>query len=280
MSEAVALIGVGAMGRALLTRLRPAERRVQAFDVAAVAVDEARAAGAVAMPSPAAAAAGATFVHVIVSNDEQVLDVTCGGSGVLAAAAPGTVVLLHSTIMPETTKTVAVAGAAKGVHVLDAAVTGVPRRLAAGEATFLVGGPVEVVGIARPHLLGLGSAVYHFGPLGAGNVAKLAKNLYNASERVLLAEILNFAEAGGIDVRQFLEMQVATEGQSAIAEWEKNFTIRSGHAEPRPTTNLMGKDVSLAVSVSGMLGLDAPVTRGVGATARKWMAAWTGAGKS
>lgn len=274
MPDRVALVGVGAMGRALLKRLRAAGKHVQAYDIDPAARDAAAADGAIVARSPAAAAQDATVVHVIVASDEDVLQATMGTDGVLAGASAGAIVLLHSTILPATTKTVADAAAGKGVHVLDAPVGGVPRRLEEGQSTFLLGGPADLVDSVRPHLLSIAKAVHHFGPLGAGNVAKLAKNLLNAGERVLLAEILRMVAAGGLDVRQFLDMQIATEKEPAVAMWSKNFSIVDGHAVPRPTTNLFGKDVRLAVELSRSLALDTPVTEGVGRTAAAWIAEW------
>jgi 3-hydroxyisobutyrate dehydrogenase-like beta-hydroxyacid dehydrogenase len=274
MSETVALIGVGALGKALLKQLHKAGKRVQAYDVEEAARQFAHEQGAVVKASAAAAALGATHIHVLVASDTQAPDATTGQTGALTMAAAGCVLLLHSTILPETTRAVGKTGAEKGVRVIDAPITGVPHRLETGQGMFLVGGAKEDVEDVRSYLLKLGSAVHHFGPLGAGNVAKLAKNLYNASERVLLAEILNLVAAGGLDIRQFLEMQIAAEPRPAVAEWARNFDIAEGHARPRPTTNLFGKDVMLAATLSRGLSLNAPLTEGVQQTAERWLEGW------
>lgn len=280
MSDKVGLIGVGALGLALLKRLRAAGKTVQAYDIAPTARRAAEDAGAVVVESPAAAAKDAAYIHVIVASDEQTLEATTGPQGLLAEARRGALVFLHSTTLPTTTKTVAEAAAAKGVAVLDATITGIPRVFEAGQGIFYVGGPKATVDAARGHLMQLGTAVHHFGPLGAGNVAKLAKNLYNGSERVLLAEMLNLAEAGGLDLRQFLDVLVSIHDKPAVAEWADNFTIENGHAVHRPTTNLFRKDVMLAAELSEIYRLDAPLTAGVARTARQWVASWAKLPKS
>jgi 3-hydroxyisobutyrate dehydrogenase-like beta-hydroxyacid dehydrogenase len=274
MSNPVGLIGVGAMGRALLGRLRAAGRAVQAYDVAEPAQRAARDGGATLVASPAAAARGVALVHVIVVTDEQVIDAMTGRDGVLAGAAPGTLVLLHSTILPMTTERVAAAAAAQKVDVVDAPISAVPRRLEAGHGVFLLGGPQAPVDAARGHLLQLGEAVHHFGPLGAGNVAKLAKNLLSAGERIMLAEVLDLVAAGGLDLRQFLELERTTRAKPQAAEWERNFVIEDGHARHRPATNLFNKDVMLAAKLSQAYGLDAPLMQGAARTAARWVQDW------
>src|SRR5262249_12103122 len=101
MSDQVAVIGIGAMGLVLLKRLRALGTEVRAFDVSPSAMQKARDAGGHAATSPADAARGASHIHVIVTSDEQLIGVTLGPDGVLMTASPGTLVFLHSTVMPE-----------------------------------------------------------------------------------------------------------------------------------------------------------------------------------
>src|SRR5262249_31339851 len=154
------------------------------------AMQAARAAGAITVASPGEAAKGARFVHVFVYDDKDILESTLGDDGVLKAADPGVTVFLHSTVLPETTKRVASEAASRGVHVIDAPITSTPPLVQAGQAVFLVGGDDRAVSDAEPHLAQLGRQVWHFGPLGCGNAAKLIKNLSNAMERVLWVEAL------------------------------------------------------------------------------------------
>jgi 3-hydroxyisobutyrate dehydrogenase/2-hydroxy-3-oxopropionate reductase len=143
MTDTIGLVGVGAMGSALLKRLVLAGRAVQAYDILEDRTAEAAKAGAVAAATPAAAAEGAACTHVFVRTDDEVSDAVLGADGVLQGAVEGALVLLHSTIMPDTTKRVAAAAEARGVTVIDAPVTAVPRFVAAGEAVFLLGGDDE-----------------------------------------------------------------------------------------------------------------------------------------
>ncbi|MCH8916914.1 MAG: NAD(P)-dependent oxidoreductase [Proteobacteria bacterium] len=230
MGDKLALIGVGKMGRALLTRMLAANHQVKAYDIADEPMATARAMGAATATCSAEAARDAAFVHVLVHDDQEVLDATLGPGGVLEGAGAGATVLLHSTILPETTARVAEAAELMGVDVADAPITSVPRRLEAGGGTFLVGGADDVVAKIRPHLESVGKAVYHFGPLGSGNVAKIAKNLTNAVERVMFAEAVEIVQAAGLDAVQFLDMARDVTTGATIEHWDK---VNPGRRRPR-----------------------------------------------
>jgi 3-hydroxyisobutyrate dehydrogenase len=224
----------------------------------------------------AEAAAGARFVHVFVHNDGEVLDACLSDNhGALAGMEPGATLILHSTILPETTFAVAEKANARGVDVLDASVTAVPRRVAAGEATFLVGGADDVVAGAREHLRCLGVAVNHFGPQGSGNVAKIAKNLGNAVERIMWAETIAIVEAAGLDVRRFMEMAKSVSDGPMLDNWERVVNIdEDGHASPGRARGMFSKDIQHAARVAEAYGIDAPVTREAAAAALKQLAVW------
>ncbi len=105
--EKIGFVGTGAMGSALLSRLKLANVVATAFDIAPKAMEAARAEGAQTAPSAKAVAQGSTIIDVVVRTDQEVLECMLGNNGVLEGAAPGSLVLLHSTIRPATTKKVA-----------------------------------------------------------------------------------------------------------------------------------------------------------------------------
>lgn len=274
MSDQVALIGIGAMGLVLLKRLRMLGKEVHAFDVSPAAMQKARDAGALTAHSPAEAARGASHIHVIVPKDEQLVEVTLGPDGVLKEASPGALLLLHSTVMPKTTQGIAEAAAQAKVDVLETTITGVPSRLAAGNAQVLVGGSDALVDRSRDYLQKVIGPVHHFGPLGAANIAKLAAALVSGANRVVLAEALAIVEAGGLDPEQFLNVLREVGAKLPAERWEELFVIRDGHAWHRPSTNLFRKDVGLAAKLAQEFGLDAPVTQGAAQTALRWVKEW------
>ncbi|HET7679810.1 MAG TPA: NAD(P)-dependent oxidoreductase [Xanthobacteraceae bacterium] len=273
MDHQVALIGVGNMGSALLERLVAAGAKVRAFDIKESAMQAARERGAQTVASSADAARGAKIVHVFVHNDQEIFDATLGDKGVLAGAEKGATVILHSTILPATTRRVAEEAARRGVRVVDACVTSTPRYVRAGEAVFLVGGDDAVVAEIRPHLETIGSKVWHFGPLGCGNAAKLVKNLSNVMERVMWMEALTAVKAAGIDPRQYAEMLKSVMRGSAIADWEKIIRIENGEIAPtRPGGGIFRKDVPHALTFVHELGLKLPLAEGTGEASARFVA--------
>jgi 3-hydroxyisobutyrate dehydrogenase-like beta-hydroxyacid dehydrogenase len=204
--ETVGVIGVGAMGSAFVERFRAAGLRTLVYDVSPVAMERAAALGAEPCPSPAAVGKAADVVDVMVRTDRQMLDCTLGEGGVLQGLTAGKVLLLHSTVHPRTTRTVAAAAQSRGIEVADACIGGIPEVVRAGEADILLGAEPALEARIRPHLLRLGKAVYHMGPVGCGNVAKLMKNLVVVPQSLIIGEALRIGEASGIPYQRGLAM--------------------------------------------------------------------------
>ena len=257
--EKIGFVGTGAMGSALLSRLKLAGVTAAAFDIAPKAMEAARAEGAQPASSAKAVAQGATLIDVVVRTDQEVLQCMLGQDGVLEGAAPGSLVLLHSTIRPATTKQVAIAAADKRVNVIDACMTAVPSVVRQGGLTFLVGGQKAFFERAKPHLLNMAKDAVHMGPLGCGNVTKLFKNMVTASEALIVYEALQIAKAGGVSYKAALDLMQKTRSQHILDRWDTRYDISGDELKFNPGTNLYDKDLPLAADVGKTLGADIPV---------------------
>jgi 3-hydroxyisobutyrate dehydrogenase-like beta-hydroxyacid dehydrogenase len=257
--EKIGFVGTGAMGSALLSRLKLANVVATAFDIAPQAMEAARAEGAQTAPSAKAVAQGATIIDVVVRTDQEVLECMLGNNGVLEGAAPGSLVLLHSTIRPATTKRIAETAADRRVNVIDACMTAVPSVVRQGGLTFLVGGQKAFFDRATPHLLRMAKDAVHMGPLGCGNVTKLFKNMVTASEALIVYEALQIAKAGGVSYKAALDLMKKTKSQHVLDRWETRFDISGDELKFNPGTNLYDKDLPLAAEVGKSLGADIPV---------------------
>jgi 3-hydroxyisobutyrate dehydrogenase-like beta-hydroxyacid dehydrogenase len=257
--EKIGFVGTGAMGSALLSRLKLANVRATAFDIAPAAMEAARGEGAETAPSPKAVAQASTIVDVVVRTDQEVLDCTLGKDGVVEGAAPGTLVLLHSTIRPTTTKKIAEGAADKRVNVIDACMTAIPSVVRQGGLTFLVGGQKALFDRAKPHLLNMAKDAVYMGPLGCGNITKLFKNMVTASEALIVYEALQIAKAGGIDYKAALDIMQKTRSANILDRWEMRYDLSGGELKFNAGTNLYDKDLPLAAEVGKSLGADISV---------------------
>jgi 3-hydroxyisobutyrate dehydrogenase-like beta-hydroxyacid dehydrogenase len=199
MRTTVSVIGLGAIGLPVVRHLLGAGFDVVARDVAPDAVDAAMALGAGTAASDAEAAGRSAAVAVFVPTDDDVCAVCLGERGVLAGARAGTVVLLCSSVRPQTCQQVAAAAPA-GVRVLATALTGGVRGAEAGTVNLLVGGDPDVLDQVRPLLHPWTSSIHHLGPLGAGQVGKTAGNLLHWAQICAITEALELARRAGLAV--------------------------------------------------------------------------------
>jgi 3-hydroxyisobutyrate dehydrogenase-like beta-hydroxyacid dehydrogenase len=189
----VGFIGAGRMGAPMIRRLVEAGHEVRAVGRTSEKCRAVEQLGAQAVTESVAVAEGAAAVIVCLFSDEQVRQV-CLESGLLATMAPGAVLVIHTTGSPRTAEAVA----ARGVHVIDAPVSGGPHDIAAGRVTLFVGGEDDAVAHIRPLLTAYGDPVLHVGRLGAGQLVKLVNNTLFAAQIGLVAEGVRLGERFGI----------------------------------------------------------------------------------
>jgi 3-hydroxyisobutyrate dehydrogenase-like beta-hydroxyacid dehydrogenase len=272
--EKIGMIGTGAMGLALLERLKFAgENEIVCYDVYRPALDAAVALGFRAAANPAAVTEQATLVDIVVRTDQDVIDCVLGPNGVLAGARPGTLLLLHSSILPQTVNRVEQAARAKGVRVIDACMTGVPDTVRAGILSFVVGGADEDVERAKPHLLKMSQEVFHMGPIGTGAVGKLIKNMLGGAETLIVHEAIKIGIAGGIPYPKALEMMRRIGHDSVLNRWQRTFDPSGNNTLPRSGRNVLNKDIPLVAELARLLNADAPITQQLAVAAERVAAA-------
>lgn len=138
MSLRVGFIGLGNQGLPIAAHLAPAGFETTVYDIADAPVQELVGSGAKAAASPREVGANAELVGICVPEDSHVIDVVLGEDGLLSGMGPGGVILIHSTVLPETASKIAEAASEKDVAVLDACVTGGQAREAIECAGFHV----------------------------------------------------------------------------------------------------------------------------------------------
>ena len=261
----VGFIGLGNIGAPMATRLLGWPGGLVVFDVRAEACGAHVARGARAVATPAAVAASADVVCVMVQNEDQVRDVLCGPDGILSTARPGTVVAVHSTISADGAVALAATAAEAGVDLVDAPVSGGAMGAHGGTLAVMVGGSDEAVHRCREPFALMATMVQHFGPVGSGTNAKIARNLITFAGYAVVGEANRLAEAAGLDLGRLGEVvrhsDVVTGGPGAImlrpvaGPMAADDGLRPifGH-----TYTLGAKDLHLAVELADRVGVDAP----------------------
>ena len=248
----ITFIGLGNMGGPMASNLIKAGNEVTVFDLSKPAVDERVAEGAKTAESAKAAAEGAECVITMLPAGMHVEAVYLGDDGLLEALPAGTLVIDSSTIAPETARKVAEAATAKHLEFIDAPVSGGVGGAKAGTLTFICGGEESTFNKAKPILEGMGKNIFHAGPHGAGQVAKICNNMLLAILMAGTSEALALGAKNGLDPAVLSEIMK----QSSGGNWALNvYNPWPGVMEGVPASrdyqggflvNLMTKDLGLA----------------------------------
>jgi 3-hydroxyisobutyrate dehydrogenase-like beta-hydroxyacid dehydrogenase len=212
MSEQVKLgyIGLGNQGAPMAKRLVEWPGGLIVFDVRADAMTPLAEAGA-GLADSIADVATADVISVTVLNDEQVRGVV----GQLAEhAKPGTVIAIHSTIEPDTAGELAAELRPKGIHIVDAPVSGGAGAADKGELAVMVGADEEAYAIVKPVFKQWASLVVRAGEPGAGTRMKLARNMLTFTGFAAACEAQKLAEAAGIDLQKLGRVVRHSDAQS------------------------------------------------------------------
>lgn len=260
--ERIGFIGLGNMGKPIAENLARAGFPMTVLDLDPAPVADLVAMGATAASSPRELAARSDIVCSVVMNDRQTLTVMLEEDGVLAGIAPGSLILIHSTVSQETCNILAEAARPKGVHVVDAAVSGAEARAREGALTLMVGGDAAQVERARPLFEVIGAHTYHMGGLGMGQAAKICNNLMCLVNLHVAEEALRLARAAGIDEAAMREVALCSSGQSwVLANLDAMHDIAHIHAGPDVDMSIFGrKDIALASKLAARIGAPVPIT--------------------
>ena len=203
----VGFIGLGDQGAPMAIRIVEAGMPLRVWARRPASLDPFRGRGAGPSESASALGAESDVVCLCVWNDEDVREVSLPESGgVLAGMAPGSVLVIHSTVHPRTIREVAERARAQGVSVLDAPVSGGGQAALDRNLTVMVGGETEVFERCRAIFESYGAMVRHVGPLTAGAACKLLNNAMFAAQLEFAAELGEIARTLELDVPAVLEI--------------------------------------------------------------------------
>ena len=255
-------IGLGSMGAPKAMRLVNWPDGLIVFDVRGEAMAPFGEAGAT-MASTVAEVAAADLISITVLDDAQVRDVV---AELADHASPGTIIAIHSTIADTTAVELARSLSPRGIHVIDAPVSGGGVGAQKGELATMVGAPREIYELAKPVFKNWASLVIHAGEPGAGTRMKLARNMLTFTSFAAACEAMKLAEAAGLDLqalgRVVRHTDALTGGPGAIMIRDNMDELEPGHWLFDTFTHTRGlgeKDLSLALSLGDSLDVDLPL---------------------
>lgn len=264
MSDDVKLgyIGLGNQGAPMAKRLVDWPGGLVVFDVRTEAMTPLVELGA-NVADNVADVAKADIISVTVLNDAQVRDVV-GQLG--EHAAPGTVIAIHSTIEPDTAGELAEQLRDKGIHIVDAPVSGGAGAADKGELAVMVGADDEAFAKVKPVFKKWASLVVRAGEPGAGTRMKLARNMLTFIGFAASCEAMRLAEAAGLDLQKLGRVVRHSDAQSggpgAIIVRDDMSDLTPDHWLYEMFTHTRGlaeKDLSLALALGEATGTELPL---------------------
>ena len=265
--ERIGFIGLGNMGKPIAENLARAGFPMTVMDLNPEPVADLVELGATAAASLRQLAEASDIICTVVMNDRQTLSLFLDqeDGGLLSHMRPGSLIVIHSTISMETCHALSAAATEKGIHVIDAAVSGAAAAAEQGALSVIAGGLEEHVARAQPLFDIIGKRTYHMGALGMGQAAKICNNMLLAITMIGTCEAFALAEKLGLDAQNFFDIASKASGQSwsmtsycPVAGPMPGTPANHGY-KPGFATAMMLKDLKLAQDAAQASGASTPL---------------------
>lgn len=259
MKETVALIGAGAMGGAIGTRLLETGNALKVFDLDPERVEALVAKGAVAATSAAVASKEVDFVITSLNAAQIVEAAAFGPEGIVEGAGKGTLIIDMSSIDPDATRRFAKQAAEQGLAWVDSPLSGGAPKALIGELTLMAGGEAEDVARAHQVLQHVASNYTHMGPAGAGQTTKLINQVLCGLGFLAVAEATQLALDAGVDAAKIPQALKGGRADSALLQ---EYLPRFASKDYRRTGRIdnMVKDLNAVNDLARQTGTSMPMT--------------------
>ncbi|HWH81593.1 MAG TPA: NAD(P)-dependent oxidoreductase [Burkholderiaceae bacterium] len=258
--QRVAFLGLGVMGAPMAGHLAAAGHHVTVYNRSpAKAAEWVALHGHASAPTPREAAAGAELVFACVGNDADLRSVVLGEHGAFAGMAPGAVFVDHTTASAAVARELSAAARERGLHFVDAPVSGGNLGAINGALTVMCGGQAEAFARAQPVALAFAKAMTLLGPSGAGQLAKMVNQVAIAGLVQGLAEAIAFGQKAGLDMKAVLGVI----GKGAAQSWQmdnRGPTMVDDQFDFGFAVDWMRKDLGLVLDEAKRNGARLPVT--------------------
>jgi 2-hydroxymethylglutarate dehydrogenase len=242
MATSVGFIGVGNMGNPMALNVLKAGFPMTVFDMNPKAMANLLDAGARKAGSASEVVDGSEIVLTSLPASPDVEAVYLGPGGLVDRAKPGTILVDLSSVLPSTPKKIEPRAKERGVHFLEAPVSGGVSGARAATLAIMVGGEAAPLERARPVLRAIGPNIFHVGPVGAGNTVKAINNMMACVNGLAMMEGLALGVKAGLDPMTVYEVVKASSGGSKALERIPR-AIVPREFEPGFKVALMNKDL-------------------------------------
>ncbi len=250
-------IGTGVMGSSMCGHLVAKGFAMTVYNRSRARAEGLLAKGAHWADSPKAVAEASDVVFTIVGYPSDVRHVTLGPDGTLAGSKSGAILVDMTTSEPKLAEEIAAAAKARGVHSIDAPVSGGDIGAREARLSIMIGGDKEVVDALTPCWEAMGKTIVHQGAPGAGQHAKMANQILIATNMIGVCEALLYAYRAGLDLNSV--MQSVTPG--AAGSWSlANLGPRiiANNFDPGFYVEHFIKDMGIALSEARRMNLALP----------------------
>jgi 3-hydroxyisobutyrate dehydrogenase len=269
----VAFLGLGKMGLPMARRLHEAGAPVLGFDVAESAREAFSQGGGAVASSAQEAAQSSDVLITMLPHGKAVRTALLGGEPLVAHLGKGAVIIDMSSSAPVGTRELAEELAARGIHLIDAPVSGGVKRAIDGSLAIMVGGAAEIIARVRSLLEAMGKSIFETGGIGSGHAMKALNNYVSAAGLTAACEALQIGEKFGLDPVLMTDILNASTGRNNSTEVKlKPFVIPKNYASGF-SLGLMAKDLRTADDLARHLGVPAPFSAEVTALWEEALAA-------
>ena len=246
----VGFIGLGTMGASMAYNCLQGGNEMVVHDIRREAATRHLEAGADWADSPREVAEASEIVFTSLPGPVEVEAVGLGEDGILEGMSEGKVYFDLSTSTPTLIRRIHEEAAARGIHVLDAPVSGGPRGAASRNLAIWVGGDKEVFDRCKPVLDSIGDKAYYVGPIGCGAIAKLVHNCTGYIVQAALAEVFTMGVKAGVEpLALWQAVRKGAQGRRGTFEGLAEHLLPGKFDPPDFALRLARKDVDLALSV-------------------------------
>ena len=254
-----AVFGLGSMGFGIAQSLIKAGHTVYGYDVTDEPVDRLVEAGG-QKARFADIASSVDVVVVVVLNAEQTEDVLFGEDGVIASLKAGVAIIASATVSPDFARQMESRCQAKGIHYLDAPISGGSIKAAAGALSVMASGTPQAFAQARPALDAISEKVFELGPeAGAGSAMKVVNQMLAGVHIASMAEAITFGMTQGVAPDEFLEVISQCAGTSWMLENRAPHVI-AGDYTPHSAVDIWLKDLGIVLDIAKDAKFGAPLT--------------------